>query len=194
VTDPLLRAAWQSYEALSAAEQHQHVAAPMSRVLDLLSRPAVRAVLAQRQPKLDISRLLAERRWLFVSLPPGTLGEPAARLLGSILTYAIWTAVEARTAVPKEQRHPIFLYLDELQSLSDLPFGIEYLFERARGLNCGVTVATQAVGRLPEQLRCSLLGNVGSLVAFRCGHDEATPPGPRAARAGRRRPPSASSL
>jgi hypothetical protein len=174
VTDPLLRAAWQSYEALSPAEQHQHVTAPTSRVLDLLSRPAVRAVLAQRHPKLDISRLLDERKWLFVSLPPGTLGEPAARLLGSILTYAIWTAVEARTAAVKEQRHPIFLYLDELQSLSDLPFGIEYLFERARGLNCGVTVATQALGRLPEQLRRSLLGNVGSLVTFRCGHDEAT--------------------
>lgn len=172
--DPLLVAAWASYEALSPAEQHQHVSAPMAKVTSLLSRPAVRAVLAQRQPKLDITRLLAERKWLLITLAPGTLGEPAARLLGAILTYAVWSAVEARSAVSEQQRRHVCLYVDELQSLSALPFGIEYLFERARGLNCGVTVATQALGRLPEQLRRSLLGNVGSLVAFRAGYEEAT--------------------
>jgi hypothetical protein len=142
--------------------------------MSLLSRPAVRAVLAQRDPKLDIAQLLAERKWLLVSLAPGTLGEPAARLLGAIVTYAVWTAIEARAALPQAERRPVFLYVDELQSLSDLPFGIEYLFERARGLGCGVTVATQAAGRLPEQVRRSLLGNVGSLVTFRSGYEEAT--------------------
>ena len=171
--DPLLLAAWESYEALSPAEQQQHVAAPMSKVVSLLSRPQVRAVLAQRQPKLDIARLLAEGKWLFVSLSPGVLGEPASRLLGAILTYAVWTAIEARAAMPPDQRRPVFLYLDELQSLSTLPFGLEYFFERARGLGCGVTVATQALGRLPQNLQQSLLGNVGSLVSFRLGYDEA---------------------
>lgn len=172
--DPLLIGAWQSYEALSAPEQHQHVAAPMAKVISLLSRPAIRGVLAQRHPKLDVGRLLAERKWLLVTLAPGTLGEPAAKLLGAILTYAVWTAVEARAALPPMQRHPVFLYLDELQSLATLPFGVEYLFERARGLGCGVTVATQALGRLPDAVRQSLLGNVGTLISFQVGHDEAT--------------------
>ena len=171
--DPLLAAAWESYEALSPAEQQQHVAAPMSKVVSLLSRPQVRAVLAQRQPKLDIARVLAEGKWLLVSLSPGVLGEPASRLLGAILTYSVWTAIEARAAMPPDQRQPVFLYLDELQSLSKLPFGLEYFFERARGLGCGVTVATQALGRLPQNLQQSLLGNVGSLVSFRLGYDEA---------------------
>src|SRR5205807_7013488 len=139
-----------------------------------LSRRPVRAVLAQREPKLDIPKLMSDRKWLLVSLSPGTLGEPAARLLGAILTYAIWTAVEARAALPQTKRDPIFLYVDELQSLTGLPFGIEYLFERARGLGCGVTVATQALGRLPESIRAALLGNVGSLVSFRLGFEEAT--------------------
>lgn len=171
--DPLLVGAWQSYETMSAAEQHQHIAAPMSKVVSLLSRPSVRAVLAQRQPKLDISRLLAERRWLLVTLSPGTLGEPAAKLLGAILMYAVWTAIESRAALPPDKRRPVFLYVDELGSLSALPFSIEYLFERARGLGCGVTVATQALARLPESVRQALLGNVGSLVSFRLGYDEA---------------------
>ena len=171
--DPMLIGAWQSYEALSRAEQQQHVAAPMAKVVSLLSRPAVRGVLAQSDPKLNIPQRLAERRWLVVTLSPGTLGEPAARLLGAVLTYAVWTAIEARSAVRREQRASVFLYVDELQTLAGLPFGLESLFERARGLGCGVSVATQALGRLPESVRQSLLGNVGTLVAFRLGHDEA---------------------
>ncbi|HKP90643.1 MAG TPA: type IV secretion system DNA-binding domain-containing protein [Thermoleophilaceae bacterium] len=174
LTDPLLVGAWQSYEGLTAAEQNQHVAAPMSKVISLLSRPAVRGVLAQRNPKLDIGRLLAERKWLLVSLSPGTLGEPASKLLGAILTYAIWTAIEERASLPRDKRRPVFLYMDELQSLAHLPFGVEYLFERARGLGCGVTVALQTTSRLPESIRQSMLGNVGSLVTFRLGYDEAT--------------------
>jgi hypothetical protein len=174
LTDPLLIGAWQSYEALTAAEQNQHVAAPMSKVITLLSRPAVRGVLAQRHPQLDIGRLLAEGKWLLVSLSPGTLGEPASKLLGAILTYAIWTAIEERSSLPQERRRPVFLYLDELQSLAHLPFGVEYLFERARGLGCGVVVALQTTTRLPESLRQSMLGNVGTLLTFRLGYDEAT--------------------
>lgn len=41
-------------------------------------------------------------------------------------------------------------------------------------MNCGVTVATQALSRLPEMMRTSLVANVGSLVSFRAGFDEAT--------------------
>jgi hypothetical protein len=171
--DPLLVAAWHSYEELSGAERHQHIAAPMSKVMNLLARPAVRNVLAQRHPRLDLSRLLAEGRWLLISLAPGRLGEPTARLLGSILTYAIWTAIEARAGLAEEARRPVFLYVDELQALEHLPFGIEYLLERARGLGCGVTIAAQALGRLPEPTRQALLANAGSLASFRLGFEEA---------------------
>jgi hypothetical protein len=171
--DPLLIGAWQTYEALSTAEQHQHVAAPMSKVVSLLARPSVRNVLAQPKPKLDVTALLAKRGWLLVSLSPGQLGESATRLLGAILTYVVWTAIEARSALPVPRRHPVFLYFDELQTMAALPFGLEYFFERARGLGCGVTVATQALGRLPESVRQALLGNVGTLVSFRSGRDEA---------------------
>ncbi len=171
--DPILVGQWRSYEALSAAEQYQHVAPALSRISALLSRPALRNVLNQTDSRLDIARLLAERKWLIVSLSPGTLGEAAAHLLGALVGYLVWTAIEARVTLPVEQRHPVFLYFDELQSLTTLPVGLERFFERSRGLGCGVVVATQSLARLPESTRQSLLGNVGSLIAFRAGADEA---------------------
>jgi hypothetical protein len=171
--DAFIVAQWEAFDALSRADQIQQVQAPMTKLMTLLARPAVRGVLASPEPKLDIPALLAERKWLLVSLAPGALGEPAARLLGAMLLYVIWSAVEARAVLPPEARHPLFLYVDELASLSDLPFGFELLAERARGLGAGLTVAMQTLGRLPEGTRSALLGNVGTLISFRAGAEEA---------------------
>ncbi len=59
------------------------------------------------------------------------------------------------------------------QALVDLGFGLEELLEQARGLGAGVTIATQATGRLPEPVRTALLSNVATLMSFRAGAEEA---------------------
>jgi hypothetical protein len=171
--DPIAVAEWRTYEALSPAEQTQYIAPAAARISGLLSRPALRAILNQPSPRLNIARLLQERKLLCVSLAPGVLGEPAAHLLGAIVTYLTWSAVEARVAIAPHARRPVFLLMDELQSLSHLPVGLEVFFERTRGLGCGVVVATQGLGRLPESARQSLQTNVGSVLAFKAGSEEA---------------------
>jgi hypothetical protein len=170
--DPLLVGQWQAFEALSQAERAQHIAAPMSRVLSLIGRPAVRAVIAQPAPKLDVARLLHERRWLLVSAAEGVVGAPAARLIGATVAYVVWSAIAARAAIAPEKRHPVFIYFDELQALSDMPMGLESLLEQARGLGAGISIATQNVARLAEPVRHALV-NVSTLVSFRAGADEA---------------------
>jgi hypothetical protein len=173
--DPILTAQWRTYEeSLSSAEQFQHIAPALSRITSLLARPALRNIINQPQPKLSIPRLLAERKWLVVALSPSALGESANDLLSALVGYLVWTAVEQRVSLPEHTRHPIFFYCDELQSLR-LPVGIERFLERSRGLGCGVVAASQSLARLPQSVRDSLLGNVGSLMALNItGSEEAT--------------------
>jgi hypothetical protein len=174
LSDPILVAQWRTYEELlSAAEQFQHIAPALARITSLLSRPALRAIINQPEPKLSIPRLLAEGRWLLVALSPSALGEAANDLLSAIVGYLLWTAVEGRVNLPAAKRRPIFFYCDELQSLR-LPVGLEVFLERSRGLGCGVVAATQSLARLPDSLRQSLLTNVGSLLTFKASADEAT--------------------
>lgn len=173
-SDPLTVAAWQTYEQMSSAEQLNHVQAPMARVMALLSRPALRMVLAQPAPKLDLIDLMNRRMWLLIDLSPGVLGEPAARLLGAIVSFLVWTALEARVTTPAAERTPVFLVFDEFQALSELPMSIERIAERARGLGGGLVVGTQTIGRMPESTRHAILGNFSSVVSFRTGADEAT--------------------
>jgi hypothetical protein len=173
--DPFLISSWQSYESLSPAAQAEHVQAPMARVMTLLSRPRVRAVLASPEPKLDVARLFAERKWLLISLAPGAISEAGATLIGAALMYVIWSAIEARVLLAPEKRAPIFLYIDELATVTNgLPFGFELLAERARGLGAGLTVALQTLGRIREPTRSALLGNVASFITFRAAATEAS--------------------
>jgi Type IV secretion-system coupling protein DNA-binding domain len=176
--DPVLRGAWQSYEALSEAQQAEHVVAPVSRVVQLLSRPAVRRVLAQNDPKLDIGQIFAERKLLLVPLSSGVLGEAATNLLAATLSYATWAAIEARAALPQEERHPVFFTIDELSAVATLPMKVEHLSDRARGLGAGITLGLQALSRVPEEMRSAVLANFGSVVTFRASASEA----PRIAR------------
>lgn len=173
--DPYLVGEWRSFEeSLSAAEQFQHTAPAISRINNLLARPALRRTLSQREAKLNVAQLLEEGRWLLVSVNSGAIGEPAARLLGAIVVYLAWTAIEARVALPPVLRRPIVLALDELGALASLPVGLEAFFERARSMNCSVIAASQTTAQLPESLRSAILGNVGSLVSFTAGHEEAS--------------------
>jgi hypothetical protein len=174
LSDPFLVSAWQSYLSLPAGARFEHVQAPMNRIMALLNRRQIRAIVAAPEPKLDVARLFAEKKWLLISLAPGVLGESGAAVVGSALMYVIWSAIEARVALPPAKRHPIFLYLDELATLTGgTPFSFELLAERARGLGAGLTVAVQTLGRIPEPTRGALLGNVATLLTFRAAAEEA---------------------
>lgn len=170
--DPLLVGQWQVFEGLSEPERMQHLQAPLSRVMSLITRPPVQAVFGP-DPRLDIGRLLLrERGWLLVPLSSGVIGSASARIIGSALTFIVWSLISSRAAIPPEQRHPLFLFFDELQALTDQGIGLEELLEQARGYGASVTIATQAIGRTPESIRHSLLSNVGTLIALRSGADE----------------------
>jgi hypothetical protein len=173
LSDEFLKGSWQNYEALSPAAKIDVVQAPMARLMALLSRPHVRAVLASPEPKLDIARLFAERKFLLVSLAPGTLGEASA-LIGSAVMFAVWSAIEARVSLPPEKRHLINIYVDELATLTNgLPNSFELIAERARGLGASLSVALQTLGRIPEPTRSALLGNAATFITWRAPAEEA---------------------
>jgi len=175
LSDGFLRDSWQSYEALSPTAKVEVVQAPMARTMALLARPRVRAVIASADPKIDVARLLAEKRFLLVSLAPGTLGE-AASLIGAAVMYATWSAIEARVALPPQRRHLLNIYIDEIATVvNGLPSNLELIAERARGLGASLTVAVQTLSRVPEPTRSALLGNLATLISFRAGAIEAVP-------------------
>jgi hypothetical protein len=166
VRDPWLRAAWKRYLALSEAERATHVVSPLTKLEELVGRGRLRLVLGQSDSKLDFQDVLANRRIVLVSLPPGLLGMPATQLLAALTLWQFFQAVERRAALPRQARTPFFAYVDEVAVLGQLPLPLDGILERARGHGVGLTLSPQSLSQLSPDLRSVLLANVGSLITF----------------------------
>jgi len=171
--DPLTRATFAGFEAMSSGERQQQLAAPLNKLGTLLGRPVVRTVLGQTAPRLDFREVLRARKIVVVSLAPARVGSPAARLIGALTVFALFQAVQGRAALTERARRPFMVCIDEPRALGDLPMPLDALLEQARGLGVGVTLAPQSMAQLPKSVREAALTNVATRVVFRQHADDA---------------------
>jgi hypothetical protein len=165
--DPLARETWATFEQMSPGERAQALAAPLGKLDEIPGRRVIRSVVGQSAPTLDLERVLSGSAAVVISLSPGKLGAPAARLLGALVVHQFFLAVQARASLPPKLRRPSFLYVDEPRVLQDIPVPLDSLYELARGLGCGVVMSAQSLAQLPSDLRSSATSNSATLVAFR---------------------------
>jgi hypothetical protein len=170
--DPMLQATWASFEAMHPREQANQLGAPLNKLSELLGRRVLRTVLSQPKPTLDLSEVLRTGKVVVVSVAPGRMGTPAARLLGALVVYQFLTAIQARSALSPSKRTPFMAYIDEPKVLGDIPVPLDSIFELARGLGVGLTLAAQSVMQLPTPVRNAALTNAATLIAFRQNHDD----------------------
>jgi DNA helicase HerA-like ATPase len=137
----------------------------------LLASPVVRAVVTKARPLVDARMAMDRGRVVVASLPKGRVGEDAALLMGGLLLGAFQHAAMARADLPPEERRPFFLVIDEATSFATGPF--LGMIAEARKYGVGLVLATQSLAVLPDDVRAALLGNVGTLVVFRVGGDDA---------------------
>lgn len=171
--DPLLKATWAQFEAMSAEGRAQQLGSPLGKVNELVGRRVVRSVLAQAEPKWDMREVLRRGQVVIVSLSPGVIGSPASRLLAALVIHELFQAVQARTQVPAAKRRAFYVYIDEPKVFTDIPMPLDSLFELARSLGVGLTLSAQSISQLPGDLAQAALTNAATLVAFRQNADDA---------------------
>ncbi len=73
---------------------------------------------------------------------------------------------------PEEGREDFYLYLDELQSFTTEDF--PSILAEARKYRLVIAgMANQFIAQLPGNLKAAILGNVGTLISFAIGSDDA---------------------
>ncbi len=102
-----------------------------------------------------------------VNLSKGIIGEDASSLLGAILLHSIGLAAFSRADILESERKTFFLYADEFQNFSTL--SIVNLLSELRKFKLGVVLANQYLSQLENDIRDSVLGNVGTIISFRLG-------------------------
>jgi hypothetical protein len=104
-------------------------------------------------------------------LSRGLVGEDNAALLGSLLVTKIQLGAMSRADIPAEERSPFYLYVDEFQNFATDSFAVILSEARKYGLN--LTVANQYIAQMSMEVKDAVFGNVGSIIAFRMGADDA---------------------
>ena len=76
-------------------------------------------------------------------------------------------AALSRTDVREESRRDFYMYLDEFQSFTTL--SLANMLSELRKYRVGLILAHQYLSQLDLQIRDAILGNVGTMIAFRLG-------------------------
>jgi hypothetical protein len=172
VRNPVVRAYWRDeFEKTPPLVRAQAISPIQNKLGALLSDPTLYRVLVE--PKVDIRfrGLMDEGRVLLVNLAKGRIGEDAATLLGGFLISTLGLAAYSRAELPPEQRVPHIIYADEFQTFTTLAF-VNMLSEIRKG-GVGMVLANQYLAALEPEIRSAVLGNAGTLIAFRSGPEDA---------------------
>ena len=133
--------------------------------------PALRNMLAQPRSTITLRRLMDEGAIVICNLSKGALGESTAHLLGALLTTSLAQAALSRADTPPSDRRVFHLYADEFQSFATESFAL--ILSEARKYALTLTVGHQYLDQLPDRLRSAVFGNTGSIIACRCGAEDA---------------------
>ncbi|WP_162907441.1 type IV secretory system conjugative DNA transfer family protein [Allorhizocola rhizosphaerae] len=176
VADPLVLGPWWAgFEALSDGERSQYIAPLLNKIRSFLSRDVLRQMTGQSQPAFSFDDLFAKRRIVLVNLNRGLLGGPVSNLLGALVLSQVWSALQRRAGLPREQRRVVGLYVDEFQDYVDVTGGLDFgdALAQSRGLGGAWTLAHQHYAQLSPGLRAAVVANARSRISFRPGTDDA---------------------
>lgn len=172
IRNEVVRAYWTEEFAHYPDRMRAEAVAPIQNKLGaLLADPRLYNVLAAPQTDIRFRTLMDEGDVLIVNLAKGRLGEDAASVLGGLLVSTIGLAALSRAEAPAKGRHPFHLYVDEFQTFTTLAF--VNMMAELRKYRVGLVLAHQHLHQLDPDVRHAVLGNVGTLVSFRVGPEDA---------------------
>ncbi len=172
VTHPAAKSFWQDQMAQTASfHKSEMLNYFTSKFGAFLGNTTMQTILGQQQSAFDLRTLMDRRKILLVNLSKGKLGDLNAQLLGTLLVTKIQMAALSRANIPVEQRVPFYVYIDEFHTVATDSFAS--LLSEIRKYGVALHLTHQYVNQLSPKLKDAVVGNVGTLLALRLGHDDA---------------------
>lgn len=144
----------------------------LNKVGALLSHRVIKRILVENQDRISLRQIMDNNGILIVNLSKGAIGSDASNILGGLLLTSLASSAFSRIDILEIERVPHFLYVDEFQVLSGNDL-IGELLAQSRKFKLALILSNQFLHQLSQEVRSAVLGNVGTLVAFRLGITDA---------------------
>ena len=143
----------------------------MSKFGSFMNNSLMRNIIGQHVSSFEFGDLMDNKKIVLANLSKGKIGEINSHMLGLILMSKLQAATLRRAVQESTDRTPFYLYLDEFQNFASDTFAS--LLSESRKYGLGIHITNQYLAQLPEAIKDGVLGNVGTMVAFEVGAEDA---------------------
>jgi type IV secretory pathway TraG/TraD family ATPase VirD4 len=159
------------FERYSAWLRSEAISPILNKIGQFLTSIPLRNIVGQRENTFDLRQVMDEEKILIVNLAKGKIGEDNSSLLGATIVTKIQLAALSRADLPEQRRKLFYLYVDEIHNFLTLSFSDILSETRKYGLN--LILSHQYIEQLDERIRAAIFGNVGTIISFRVGAEDA---------------------
>jgi len=176
-TNYLVKDFWQKEATQTTGDQSLANMVPYitSKLTPFISSDILRPIISQQKSAFNFREAMDTNKIILVNLSKGKIGELSSNLLGMIIIGKLLFAAMSRVDIPEDERESFYLYIDEFQNF--MTDSIASILSEARKYKLSLTVAHQYVNQLSEggdtSIRDAIFGNVGTMVSYRIGIDDA---------------------
>ncbi len=143
----------------------------LNKLNQFFSDPMLRNIFSQVENKVDLEYLINNKKIILVNLAKGKIGEENASFFGELFLIKIKQVGITRMNLPEEKKFDFYLYIDEFQNIITETF--ENFFSETKKFGICLTIAHQYIGQLLLKVKQAILGNVGTIIVFRVGGEDA---------------------
>ncbi|KKP42383.1 MAG: hypothetical protein UR31_C0016G0013 [Parcubacteria group bacterium GW2011_GWA2_33_14] len=172
VSDPVVRQFWTKEWAVTTGNTRSDMLGyVVSKVGRFIENEMMRNIIGQSKSSFDLSKIMDEKKIFLANLSKGQTGEVNSSLLGLILVSKMQMAAMKRARLKEQERDDFYLYVDEFQNFTT--DSIATILSEARKYKLNLIIAHQYIPQLTDQIKNAVLGNVGTMGAFRVGVEDA---------------------
>ena len=173
IEDEMVKRFWNvEFSDWSNRFDHDVIVPLVNKLGQFISNPMLRNIFGQKVNKINFDDLINQQKIILVSLVKEKIGEENASFLGGLVLKKIKQAGMIRSKLDARDRSDFYLYMADFQNITTDTF--ENFLSEARKYSINLTLAHKYVGQLSPKIQHAVLGNVGTLICFRVGGEDAT--------------------
>ena len=172
VSDPVVRSFWtKEWGQTTGSTRSDMLGYVVSKLGRFIENEMMRNIIGQSHSGFNLADIMDGKKIFLANLSKGLTGEVNSSLLGLILVSKMQMAAMRRAKIAEADRKDFFLYIDEFQNFTT--DSIASILSEARKYKLSLIMAHQYMPQLKQEIRDAVLGNVGTIGAFRIGAEDA---------------------
>ena len=172
IEDPVVKSFWvNEFAKMSDRLRTEAISPIQNKVGQFLSSHTIRNIVGQPKSTVDLRFCMDKGKIVIINLSKGKIGEDNSALLGAMFITKFQLDAMSRATIPEKDRKDFYLYVDEFQNFATESFAT--ILSEARKYRLNLTMANQYIAQMPDEVRDAVFGNVGSVLSFQVGFDDA---------------------